>query len=405
MLNWRHTGISSQDQQRQEGPCSHRSSQIFMPIQPIHKSHWEGDFSWSHGNWEAVAQTLLGSRWPARDGTTEMFCCTGRNSFLLSDFCHLLPIGQTLCNIPRKYRQVCDLSITRLCIYVCTMDLYVLFERCLLSTIIVLIIVIFPQKTRDGGQDALLVGRVHFFFFLIFLNFGHPQKESWWEGSIFFCFFCFFWFFWFFWILAIPEIQKNQKNKKKIGLLFFCFFWFFWILAILKKKAGGKGPFFFVFFFFDFFDFFEFWPSRKFKKIKKIKKKLALYFFCFFWFFWILAILKKKAGGKGPFFFWFFCFFWFFWFFWILAIPEIQKNQKNQKKLAFYFFWFFWFFWILAILKKKAGGKGPFFFDFFVFFEFPGRSKLKKNQKKNPPAPVGAKGRVFPEALATGSFS
>ena len=24
---------------------------------------------------------------------------------------------------------------------------------------------------------------------------------------------------------------------------------------------------------------------------------------------------------------------------------------------------------------------------------------------KNPPAPVGAKGRVFPEALATGSFS
>ena len=50
-------------------------------------------------------------------------------------------------------------------IYICTMDLYVLFERCLLSTIIVLIIVTFPQKTTDGGQDALLVGRVHFFVF------------------------------------------------------------------------------------------------------------------------------------------------------------------------------------------------------------------------------------------------
>ena len=30
----------------------------------------------------------------------------------------------------------------------------------------------------------------------------------------------------------------------------------------------------------------------------------------------------------------------------------------------------------------------------------PGQS----NPKQNPPAPVGAKGRVFPEALATGSF-
>ena len=43
-----------------------------------------------------------------------------------------------------------------------------LFERCLLSTIIVLIIVIFPQKTRYGGQDVLLVGRVHFFYFFDF---------------------------------------------------------------------------------------------------------------------------------------------------------------------------------------------------------------------------------------------
>ena len=39
------------------------------------------------------------------------------------------------------------------------------------------------------------------------------------------------------------------------------------------------------------------------------------------------------------------------------------------------------------------------------------RSKLNSNSKshpqanQNPPAPVGAKGRVFPEALATGSFS
>ena len=41
------------------------------------------------------------------------------------------------------------------------------------------------------------------------------QKESWWEGPVFFFCFFFFWFFCFFWILVIPEIQKNQKNQKK----------------------------------------------------------------------------------------------------------------------------------------------------------------------------------------------
>ena len=105
-------------------------------------------------------------------------------------------------------------------IYICTMDLYVLFERCLLSTIIVLIIVIFPQKTRDGGQDALLVGRV---------------------------------------------------------FVFFDFFDFFEFWPSSKRKLVGRVHFFLIFF--VFFDFFEFWPSRKFKKIKKIKKKTGLLFF------------------------------------------------------------------------------------------------------------------------------
>ena len=76
------------------------------------------------------------------------------------------------------------------------------------------------------------------------------------------------------------------------------FLFFSRILAILKKKAGGKRP------------FFEFLPSRKFKKNKKQSG-------CFF-IFLSFGNPQKKAGGKMPFFF-------------SLPIPEIQKKQKKQQ--------------------------------------------------------------------------
>ena len=88
-----------------------------------------------------------------------------------------------------------------------------------------------------------------------------------------------------------------------LGLIFL---FFSRILAILKKKAGGKRP------------FFEFLPSRKFKK----KQKTIWLFFIFLSF----GNPQKKAGGKMPFFF--------------FAHPGNSKKTKKQQVVFGIFFHF-----------------------------------------------------------------
>ena len=124
------------------------------------------------------------------------------------------------------------------------------------------------------------------------------------------------------------------------------FLFFSRILAILKKKAGGKRP------------FFEFLPSRKFKKNKKQSG-------CFF-IFLSFGNPQKKAGGKMPFFF-------------PLPIPEIQKKQKNSKLfLGFFPFFEFWqsskrklvgrvFFLIFLNSQKESWWEESFFLNFLFF--------------------------------------
>ena len=126
------------------------------------------------------------------------------------------------------------------------------------------------------------------------------------------------------------------------------FLFFSRILAILKKKAGGKRP------------FFEFLPSRKFKKNKKQSG-------CFF-IFLSFGNPQKKAGGKMPFFF--------------FAHPGNSKKTKKTASCFWDFFHFlnfgnpqkesWWeesFFDFFEFSKRKLVGR-VLFFEFFDFFEF-----------------------------------
>ena len=141
--------------------------------------------------------------------------------------------------------------------------------------------------------------------------------------------------------------RKFKKNKKQSG----CFF-IFLSFGNPQKKAGGKMPFFFL------------CPSRKFKK----KQKKQQVVFGIFSIFWILAILKKKAGGKSLFFdflnsqkesWWEESFFLNF-----LIFLNLGHSQKGSWWEVIIFFCFFWFFWFWAIPRKEAGGKCSFFLIF-----------------------------------------
>ncbi len=111
------------------------------------------------------------------------------------------------------------------------------------------------------------------FFFVIFLNFGNPQKENWWEES--FIFFFFFLNFLNFLNFRDGPNSKNSKNsKKKWPVVFFPEFFEFWQSS--KRKLVGRVLFFFEFV--EFFEFFEFSGRSKIQKIQKIQKKPGHFF-------------------------------------------------------------------------------------------------------------------------------
>ena len=85
------------------------------------------------------------------------------------------------------------------------MDLYVLFERYLLSS-------------HPGNSKKTKKNKTGCFSFNFFLNFA---KENWWEEYFFFEFFDFFEF------PGRSKFKKFKKFKKKLARFFFEFFEFF----------------------------------------------------------------------------------------------------------------------------------------------------------------------------------
>ena len=142
----------------------------------------------------------------------------------------------------------------------------------------------------------------------------------------------------------------NSKKKQKTIWLFFLFVW---VSGILKKKAGGKMPFFFGFFL----------PSRKFKK--KTKKKTASCFWDFFHFL-NFGNPQKESWSEESFFDFF----------------EFSKRKLVGRVLFFEFFDFFEF---GPFPERKLVGSVHFFLFFLIFLIFlnfghPGNSKKSKKK-------------------------
>ena len=123
------------------------------------------------------------------------------------------------------------------------------------------------------------------------------------------------------------------------------FLFFSRILAILKKKAGGKRP------------FFEFFPSRKFKKNKKQSG-------CFFLKFFEFRESSKKIWWEDVFLF--FC-------------PSRKLKKKQQIVCGIFPFFEFWqssksklvgrvfFFLIFLHSQKESWWEESFFLNFLIF--------------------------------------
>ena len=185
-----------------------------------------------------------------------------------------------------------------------------------------------------------------FFFWGIFLNFGHPQKENWWEESFFFEFFEFVEFFEF---SGRSKFKKFKKFKKKWPGFFCFFFWgIFLNFGHPQKENWWEESFFFL----NFLNLLNFLNFRDGPNSKNSKKNWPGFFFAFFEF-WLSS--KRKLVGRVLFFLNFLN---------LLNFLNFRDgpNSKNSKKIGQFFFLNFLIFLNFGNPQKENWWEESFFF-------------------------------------------